>query len=204
MTNVRSNFYHKNFIMKTRLILFVIIIFALSFYQCHKEKALATSPNQEVKVTKIAFDAMSFINHFKADKTVFSGIVVKSSKGKLDFEKISIDNNHFVRNKLAKQPNPINWTDIPFQFWQPEFEFAYFSWEELELIANNSEKIYFSGAAIILGSNIHDEEGTNSRHFTFKLEGDYKKSISKKETKNLIPNPMVLFGTPCPPEWNPN
>lgn len=173
----------------------------LTLLQCQKDENL--KPDETIAFKSFIYEAPTFINHFKKDDRPFSGLIVKVKEDALVFERVLIEDALFTKVLTDKQP-PLHFQDpdLDLQFYDSDFDFAYFPWQELELIATHSEFLHFSGAAGMLGVSIHDgKEGrVKAQNFSLKVEGDYKLMEEIEKTEG-VPVPMSLIGINCPPYW---
>jgi len=207
--------------MKTSRIFFSTLLFTLLiiliFIQCKKDDAFQVE-NSAINHIALSVDAIDFIETLESPNDEFTGLFVKVLEGHLLFEKIKIENNQFKSQEFEKQPfltkimiteegeiqeiSP-NSTKQELEEVNQNFDLVYFNWNDLKMIANNSDKLYFSNAQIYFGATIHSTNNSaNKTPFpTLKVEGDFGKEILlNEESKNLTTT--FLIGAPCPPYWH--
>ena len=198
----------------------LIAIGLIAFLQCEKEAPpipLKTPQFHRIYV----FDAEEFLSTFNNNGVYFTGLKVKMEDNHPIFERVLYQDNKLNKLSTLNQPSfNLNWInekneridlnvsmidEYPIEFWDEKFDFTYFSWDEIELMALYSDQLYLSGAQIDLGTSIHSNHHSNSskQYFTFKIEGDFNKDNQVKAAKRTLPLPLVSFADPCPPYWRP-
>lgn len=98
-----------------------------------------------------------------------------------------------------------------FEYWErmaeePEFDFALFTLEALDMMVQYSKTITLSGAVVQYGS-FQDQTAISEPitypkeklFFTFKLEGDFEDMPDNNRARFSMPK--VVMGHPCPPYW---
>ena len=187
----------------------------LLFNRCQKEEIFAGEQDAQDYMA-LAVNAEDFIDFFEADGDNFIGIFVKVSNTEVQFEKVRSRYNRFYKVELDQQPrlkrmvirdngeilefNPDIIDEETVTPLPDDFDLCYFPWEELKLIANNSDMLYFSEAKISFGASIHKPGSINLREYysMLKIEGDFKKA---SDSVVSTPTPMYLDGRRCPPFW---
>lgn len=210
-------------------VFFIPILFftSLLLYQCQKEEPIYVEETTvEVESSKfnhlaLSIDAEEFVSFFERGGSDFAGIFVKILDGEVFFQKINIVNNSFHSTKIKEHPlfskvvidgrgeiqnyNPDLFLTEKVEGISEDFDLTYFGWKELKMIAKNSKKLYFSGTKVVYGTSIHSTPSNMSSpkniYSNLKIEGDFLKAISQKDSISETPTPMYLYGHNCPPYW---
>ena len=202
-----------------------LALFSFLFLQCQSDEAIPAATDdptlettQNPEFLTIEYDAADLINALTADPAVFTGVMVRVQGAQLEFEKVGIEGQKYVSTGIEVRPPgkpEINFGSVQrtvtqqdrFQFWQGNFDLAYFPWQDVKMICDNSEKIYFSGVEVFFGKSWHAnfaaDQIQNSRNFSLKLEGDFSNGLPQNEAGNNVPQPMYVLGKSCPPIWLP-
>lgn len=182
-------------------------------WQCQKDENIVqegTTPS-----LFLAVNATSFTQLLETDRTDFRGVFVKITANNILLERVDLENNLFVPEAIERPTHmeviSIDETGQLTQLAAPvkvskvieeDFDLVYFNWEDLKVLAHNSEQLFFSEASFMYGSSIHTTEKIDAqkRYTTIKVEGDFKKAPEVKNTTTSTP--MFLIGLSCPPTWN--
>ena len=203
--------------LNNRLLLIGLLVSIFFLFQCGKEKIEAKDLPQEF--ITIEYDAQDFLELIKESKASLTGLIVKINSQGLVFEKLYFEQEKYT-SELIDEPldfeifsidpagnlqsaSNMEFSKKKLQFWNGTFDLALFPSSMIELIASNSEKIYFSGVNSTLGNSIHSKHPSNTRddYFSLKLEGDFKNVIDLQRSSTDAPIPMTIYGLPCPPYW---
>lgn len=189
---------------------------SLLFIQCSEDE-ITKNDDSNMNYAALSIEAETFSQLLNDDENQFTGILISIIDGNATIEKVNNDNNTFISTKVDIRPTfskviidhnskihlasslivpEENLVALP-----EDLDFAYFNWSDLELIMNNSDKIYLSGASITYKGAFHGEmiSSEDSAYPTLKIEGDFKKSIQKEN--NFARTPMYINGIPCPTAW---
>ncbi len=199
---------------------FAVLIALSGFYlqSCNEVQAAEMGTlNQNHLI--FAMEAEAFVASLEQGKGEdFSGLVISYEDGGLRFQKTRSSGMHLAKVSTSEQPlatrveigadgeiYPLDPEDYrSFEFYKANFDFAYFSWEDVRRLALASETIYLSGATVTYGVSIHDPgnpERAAQPAFNFKIEGDFAKARATVKNGDT-PDPLTLNGTPCPPFWD--
>lgn len=197
---------------------FASLLFLFTFTQCQKEESPVAFEN-ETSHLAFKFNAADFIASLDQENQDFSGIIVKVVDGQLQFEKVKIEKGLFQLIHLDNQPTAVaghldatgafhlksEKDKQDFEFWKNNFELAYFTRQDLNLLAHHSNYLYISGLQINFGKTIHAEKSSEQEDFYFslKIQGDFKKNmqIQELDRNEIMDIPMTIIGLPCPREW---